>query len=563
MSTEDVVSSRSDMDSLDRDWVVLDGGIDTHGDSNDADFEIVENTNRERSDHDERTFEAAFRKEDTNTKSLGVPTLRYRYELLPRGPWIRVLRLDPGLAPDHIRCVLRPLLLAYAEDRYATVSYTWGTEQETRPIIVNGKLMDIRKNLHAFLSYVRAPDRPLNLWGEAICIGQLSIAEKGYQVQQMRRVYEGAKETYLWLGKPSTAVMNLLRLAPENIHRLVPWSSSVTDIVLGLTEIMDNPYWKRLCIIQEVFVSRAVQVRLGSIEVPWERLVQICKAAVSAIASNRKSAFKAVDTLSSSSLIRINEQRSEAAPRSFSDLISSFGACLCTDVRDRVYGLLGLASGLSMDVDYRLTNVQLLGRVMNACSSHLAADLFRPLAVALGVYQFNQTLTSRTGLRVPVEIHQCGKLENSRGSWHWNISGLQLELSTRYRRIEHGDLLYTLSLNSRSPSDVKIHGLAYILVVQRAVDREVVEGSAIERNGPHPCYVAGTALAYDLDRISRQWQQRALNKEIQEIQERTGQVGPGNVLQGAIIHPKELNERIMTLEVDVRDLMYICHNFDI
>jgi hypothetical protein len=205
------------------------------------------------------------------------------------------------------------------------------------------------------------------------------------------------------------------------------------------------------------------------------------------------------------------------------------------DVRGRVYGLLGLASGLSMDVDYSLTTLQVLERVMNACQCYPAADLFHSLAAALEVDDFQQFSNTPTQMRVPIEIHQCVTLKKLHGSWYWNDYPLRLFLSNHDDRpIEHGDLLYTLSLKFRSPSDVGSHGSACILVVQRAIDRAIIERSSGLSN-----YVAGTALIYDY---------HTYNYE-------------PNLLREAIIHPKQFDERIMTLELDVEDLMYICDTF--
>jgi hypothetical protein len=75
--------------------------------------------------------------------------------------WIRILRLEPGLATDPIHCVLRPVRCRDAEGTYVAVSYAWGTEQVVQSIIIDGKTLDIRKNLYTFVHSVRAPDRPI------------------------------------------------------------------------------------------------------------------------------------------------------------------------------------------------------------------------------------------------------------------------------------------------------------------------------------------------------------------------------------------------------------------
>jgi hypothetical protein len=95
-----------------------------------------------------------------------------------------------------------------AEGNYAAVSYAWGTEQATQ---VEGKILNIRKNLHELMWSIRASDRPLYLWVDAICIHQASNLEKGHQVDQMASVYRGAKTTHVLLGEPSAPLMDLFQ----------------------------------------------------------------------------------------------------------------------------------------------------------------------------------------------------------------------------------------------------------------------------------------------------------------------------------------------------------------
>jgi hypothetical protein len=87
------------------------------------------------------------------------------------------------------------------------------------------------------------------------------------------------------------------------------------------------------------------------------------------------------------------------------------------------------------------------------------------------------------------------------------------------------------------------------LVVRRAVERVIDVDAVPEQSGLCSKYVAGTAVAY-----------HPHNSDIAEIVEENVLA---KVLRGAIIHPKHSGDRIMTLEADVRDLMYICQNFDI
>jgi len=41
------------------------------------------------------------------------------------------------------------------------------------------------------------------MWIDAICIDQSNVEERGSQVQQMRRIFEEAAPTVIWLGDGS------------------------------------------------------------------------------------------------------------------------------------------------------------------------------------------------------------------------------------------------------------------------------------------------------------------------------------------------------------------------
>lgn len=49
--------------------------------------------------------------------------------------------------------------------------------------------------------HLRRPDSHLVLWFDAICIDQTNFEERGYQVQQMPKIYGAANEVIAWLGE--------------------------------------------------------------------------------------------------------------------------------------------------------------------------------------------------------------------------------------------------------------------------------------------------------------------------------------------------------------------------
>ncbi len=114
---------------------------------------------------------------------------------------IRVLELAPGSYGDPIVCHLRSLSLQDAEDTYEGISYVWGDPGNTCSIWCNGVEHSITVSLALALRAVRHTSEPRTLWADAICINQNDAEEKGHQVKQMGRVYEGAKRVLVYLGQ--------------------------------------------------------------------------------------------------------------------------------------------------------------------------------------------------------------------------------------------------------------------------------------------------------------------------------------------------------------------------
>jgi hypothetical protein len=93
---------------------------------------------------------------------------------------------------------------------YIALSYTWGDPHDTVPILCNGRVIAVTRNLKEALwqfredrkRLVRAmPDsQSLNFWVDAICINQTNKKEKSFQVGLMAEIYQRAHHVFAWLG---------------------------------------------------------------------------------------------------------------------------------------------------------------------------------------------------------------------------------------------------------------------------------------------------------------------------------------------------------------------------
>ncbi|KAF2621523.1 HET-domain-containing protein, partial [Macroventuria anomochaeta] len=121
---------------------------------------------------------------------------------------LEVIKLDDneveGLRIQvHCRLTVWPL---QGLPSYSALSYTWGNETDTRPILVDGKVMLVSRNCEYALKQAKeySSRRQRYLWCDAICIIQKTDGiniEKNHQVRLMGEVYRGAKQVLACIGE--------------------------------------------------------------------------------------------------------------------------------------------------------------------------------------------------------------------------------------------------------------------------------------------------------------------------------------------------------------------------
>jgi hypothetical protein len=96
---------------------------------------------------------------------------------------------------------------------YMALSYTWGSPQDTRQIIIGDTPVSVTRNLHSAMLHLRATTTK-TIWIDAVCINQSDNQEKSWQVQLMSDIYARADHVAVWLGPvdaTSDAVMEYFR----------------------------------------------------------------------------------------------------------------------------------------------------------------------------------------------------------------------------------------------------------------------------------------------------------------------------------------------------------------
>ncbi|MCJ1327551.1 hypothetical protein MMC10_004221 [Thelotrema lepadinum] len=298
---------------------------------------------------------------------------------------IRLLILDPGVGIDPVRCRLSHFSLA-ENVSYEAVSYTWGSAEERVEILCENKSLTITVNLFAALKHLRFEDHARILWADAACINQEDEDEKSKQVALMPQIYSRAEQVLIWLGEETREVKDAFSTIKQALSLVEArgvrtWevfrslSDDYWDLLQALVRIdwrsvahlSHRPWFQRLWIVQEVVLSKRAVVVCGRSLIPWNyyfedigklfsvpdlrsALDQSIRRAESQLSMNWISMHTNIGTIQG---LRYSVEANQV-PRSILGLIEETQRFACTDYRDRIFALIGLASDCDgkLEADY-------------------------------------------------------------------------------------------------------------------------------------------------------------------------------------------------------------------
>lgn len=306
----------------------------------------------------------------------------FEYEPLDLGvKSFRLLMLHPGaggeVACDIFQASLEP------EDiiPYEALSYAWGSNDLSESITVNRRRLPITKSLFHAMNHLRR-DAGRILWVDAVCIDQSNVAERGHQVGQMGDVYREAEQVLIWLGPSSyenKILMDFLRALYRDSSRQKDagdlsqaqenWLSAQQDAGIGraalddirrqaLTSLLEEPWFTRVWILQEVSHARAASVCCGR----WTAPAHMLLSAATLVGVDPNPQCRAV-----LDLMPNPSTRRSAKTKTLHTLLREFRVSRASDPRDMVYALLGIASDIPLSdpnglllPDYSKTEAQLV-----------------------------------------------------------------------------------------------------------------------------------------------------------------------------------------------------------
>ena len=344
------------------------------------------------------------------------------------GNEIRLLEILPAKSGDPEASVECKLFTCSLNDKpsYTALSYVWGDPNDTKPIIVNCKEVQITINLKDALCQLQK-DSVRTLWADALCIDQANDDEKAQQVKKMTEIYRHATTVAAWLGTEdqstgrtmrtirklsqtfallpvqSTKILSLeiiksrnarTTLASHGRHALEILSKDPTFAKGDLGAVWaycERPYWKRLWTIQEISVANKAILCCGSHAVRWEDL-QAAAALLAVLATyhiapdQRKLVQTHRDLIHPYDPLRcyfpralvLNSALQNAQMDGLSLIDALSFTCddtdlVASDPRDRIYALHGMLAKQERDaisIDYTISHLELFKQV----STQMLAD---------------------------------------------------------------------------------------------------------------------------------------------------------------------------------------------
>lgn len=323
---------------------------------------------------------------------------RFRYEPLNTEKHeIRVLKFIYNSEHNMLCGTLKHVSLADLFDYFA-LSYTWGGQEATEKIFLDGKALSITPNLASALRSTMIAGLGLNskvIWVDAICINQEDIEERSQQVRRIPGIY-GRAETIIWLGAEDKGSLEAVDLLQELGCRNYSLDDNVQRARLGsrlatVQQLLQRPWWNRLWIIQEYVLSGDPVILCGERSISFSDLIAAIDRLYNLIADKqlREESHSVNLLLKSRAVSRImsldylnrmwRNNCSMAGPVDFLSVLSQSRSAFASDDKDKVYGVLGLAIDATKIIphpDYNHTTEQLYTRLVKShISYHRKIDI--------------------------------------------------------------------------------------------------------------------------------------------------------------------------------------------
>lgn len=297
---------------------------------------------------------------------------KYNYRPLSHPDSTRVLVLLPAQnTADDLRCSMEEVRLSDdVEEKsqgFTALSYVWGEGRAYHMILFENRWLQIRPNLDSALRNLRRRDRSIRLWVDAVCIDQNNLLERNHQVQQMRDIFSAATETIIYLGpqdggNTGLSAWNFLErhsswaldenrdidrsVAARLNEHLVDFRGELKDVE---HDVLSRSWFRRLWVFQEAVVSRSLSIQCGNRRISWD---DFCKILLLYPRTHDRYGFSLqdnhkLDIVRDIHISRREYLRRRGLKRNILAMISRARYLEASDPRDKIYGLVGVSTGIN------------------------------------------------------------------------------------------------------------------------------------------------------------------------------------------------------------------------
>jgi hypothetical protein len=344
--------------------------------------------------------------------SSGLPSAQpYNYVSLPPRS-IRLLQIIPQTDPDalsfnFLTCSLDEVISGHVS--YSAISYCWGDMpkderlgiEETSWVPVTTKVADMLPKLvsrHALNHNTRYGDygkqSPM-IWLDAVCINQKDNVERAEQVRHMAEIYSHAKCVEIFLDSSWSSVGTIMKSSLSRASNDVPYKlergmSRNDDSWLfepysneDITALMCSPWFSRAWVVQEFCFAKEHCFHYGDMTITflflkmvqeWGGDLAFCRLIDERRLRCEIPLMPLIQNMPNLCSLRDQIHMKKDHLHSLEDILGRFYALKTTDPRDKIFAMLGLATGdclNSITIDYDISVPDLFLGVMTAISKDI------------------------------------------------------------------------------------------------------------------------------------------------------------------------------------------------
>ncbi|EXK98284.1 hypothetical protein FOQG_01251 [Fusarium oxysporum f. sp. raphani 54005] len=229
---------------------------------------------------------------------------------------------------------------------YEALSYTWADDNNDASLCqrifigLGNRALPITRNCHQALSRLRHKTGSLLIWVDAVCINQSDLGERSEQVAMMGTIFSQATEVHGYVGEDPDNVeggeVGAITLLKDELRSSKLASRQFKDNAEeALGRLLRRPFFSRLWVVQEVLLARSITIHCGDSTTPISRDVFIKAKLHNAEVPWWLTKIGWIGAQSKGDML---------------ELLSATALCKMSDMRDKIFGLLGLADGNEVDV---------------------------------------------------------------------------------------------------------------------------------------------------------------------------------------------------------------------